>query len=206
MEPWEGLALTATSILLIFSATILGMVRHNVLQNPTICCAALSACSETLSVQLLAYYDPVMGLRTRYIIGVVIFLFVGALRCTAIPDLLNVKPPDCLLRSLALVSYSSFLLFADTTLRTFTHSPENLTPECSEISSLISKAVGMLSWFVILLAALLFYLFLATPDTTYSPLTTAAYNHSIDDDDGSEEIVLAPISKTNIGRWTSLSG
>lgn len=213
MEPWEALALTATSILIIFSATILGMVRHNVLQDPAICCTALSACSETLSVQLKAYYDPVMGLRTRYIIAVVLFFFVGALRCTAIPVLLNFKPPTGSLNFMALVSYSAFLLFSDTTLRTFTHSPENLTPQCSEISSLISQAVGMLSWFIIILAALLFYLFIAMPETSYTPLmTTATYtreDHSIDDnDDGSEDIVLAPLpnSTTRFGRWTSLSG
>ena len=165
MNPWECVGLSASLMLMIFCATIMGMVRHNVLQDPQTCCVENSNCQQTLFAQHAGYYDPVSGLRTRYITAMVIFFLVAALRTTSIPNHLELSLSKNVLVFLALFSYVTFVLFADTALHSFTSSPSNMLPQCSEISVLITDSVRVLSVFILVISFFLFYLFLITiPD------------------------------------------
>lgn len=202
MNPWECVGLSASLMLMIFSATIIGMVRHNVLQNPETCCVKDSSCEETLSSQHMSYYDVIAGLRTRYIIAVVMFLFVAILRTTSIPYHLDFSLSDNVMIFLALVTYAVFVLFADTSLHSFSSSPDTLLPQCSEISTLITSSVRVLSVFLLMVTTLLFYLFLISLPgrneknvIVYNSLgKRGTQNTAIDDefgeDDDGEDIVF----------------
>ena len=93
------------------------------------------------------------------------FFLVAALRTTSIPNHLELSLSKNVLVFLALFSYVTFVLFADTALHSFTSSPSNMLPQCSEISVLITDSVRVLSVFILVISFFLFYLFLITiPD------------------------------------------
>lgn len=162
MHVWEGLSLTVSSLLIGFCAVIVGLVRHNILQNVDVCCEPQTACAELLSNQAHTFYSAFTGLRARYIMAHVFFFTTVALRCFSLPPAVAVLQCNNVLHFLGIFTYTTFLLLADITMWTFTTSPANLLPVCSSVSTFITGTVAVFAWFVIILSALLYYIFILT--------------------------------------------
>ena len=192
MQVCQALSFVIVSIILGFTAAILGLVRHNVLLDPSKCCETSTACSEMLHEQMQAYYDSVTGLRTRYIIAMFFFITSIFLNSVTLNPYISFLQYPAFLSLLALIAYSTLLLFADNTLHTFTKSPEHLLPVCSAISSLITEALEVFSWFVIIMSNILFYAFMVFPKTNEpSPLAMPfILTDEIVDEDEEEDSVF----------------
>jgi len=162
MKIFEGFVSVLVLLLNIFSATIIVLVRYNVILDPIKCCELGTSCSEILNEQHDAYYNQVTGLRTRYILAVVLFFFTFLLRCTSVPYYLGISVPKFILDAAGLVSYTTYLLFADSTIRSFSSSPDILLPVCADVSEILTRAVSVLAWMLICLAILLYYTFTVT--------------------------------------------
>jgi hypothetical protein len=188
MEPWTIVSCVISFVIVFFTALVIGLTRHNVLQDPTTCCLPTleidsneSACSEILDAQLKAYYDPVLGLRTRYIVAIIFFLVsFGIHLYKPVYELISTTKSFHAL--LALISYTTMLLFTDTALRSFTTIPSDTTIECAMISDVIIEAIVVLAWFSLLLSALLFYMYMVA-STSWKNKTVIKYMGEANDEE-----------------------
>lgn len=192
MRVWEGLSLTISSLLIIFCAVIIGLVRHNILQNVDLCCEPETACSEVVSSQAHIFYSPFTGLRARYIISHVFFFMTTALRCFTLPQDIAILQCNAILHFLGIVTFTSFLLLADITVWSFATSPANLLPACSSVSTFITNSIATFAWFVIILSGLLYYIFILTLPIPQKAIAAEflLHNQDVEDEeaDDSEEI------------------
>lgn len=160
MKPWEGVALVCMFTLVLFMSVILGLVHQNVLLDPNTCCEKNTACFEVLSAQKNAFYNPLTGLRSRFIVSLVFFMFTAVLRCTSFVEKLDIYIPQSVIILLALISYTALLLFGDTSFRIFATVQSNLLPVCSASSTIITNAVDILSWMIFIISFVVFFMFM----------------------------------------------
>jgi hypothetical protein len=188
MQVSEGLSLTLSSLLIGFCAAILGLARHNILQNKDLCCEPNTACENVLAEQEHSFYNSFTGLRSRYIMANIFFALTAFLRYYTLPESLAIFQSPCVLYFFALVTYTTFLLFADITAWSFTITPEHLLPECSSVSSFITDTVGIFAWFVITISAILFYFFMLTLKNQQD-FPKFPTQFTLEDDDEDEDVL-----------------
>lgn len=189
MHPCIAISLILSNILVLFSALIVGLVRHNVLMDPVFCCAEKDnhACTESLEIQQDAFYNPVTGLRLRYIIATC-FFFVSILqRSLTLPPMLLWIQHRYLTLFVGLTSFTTMLLFGDTANRFFTTVNYNLIPECDSVSVVLINAINVLSWFVQLISCMIFYLFIVTEESTISSYALPILKLDNESQNGEEE-------------------
>jgi hypothetical protein len=160
MKPFYGIALVLGTVIVAFTAAVLGMIRHNVLLDPTRCCLADTACEEKLKKQLFVYYAPVTGLRTRYIVTIVFFFVAVVLRCFSFPERIKIIQSKFVVVFAALTTYTTLLFFTNTSMLMFTESASFLLPECNAVSTLTTDAIAVLTWFIFIAGVILFYIFI----------------------------------------------
>lgn len=187
MDPWTGVSLALVLIILIFTSLILGLIRHNVLQDPDSCCLPESPCKLVLLQQISAYYAPFIGLRTRYIFATVMFIFITFLRLSPI-TLPAVFQNPTLLAFFALLTYTLQLLFADLTLHNLADTPIGLVEPCSLTSAMLVGAINVLAWFSLILSSLLFFIFMTSQNAVHHYIPVLRFTKNGPDDE--EEVVI----------------
>ena len=195
MEPWTAIGLIISCVLLLTTSLILGLTRENVLQDPNQCCLPNSVCDTLLQQQLDFYYNPTIGLRTRYISSTVFLFTVLILR------LGNIHPLPMqhqgLLALFGLVTYLLQILFADLTLHNLSETPTGLQPSCSIVSAGLLGAIKVLAWFSLILASLLFYLFIVSQNTVHHYVPVLRFTKDVTDDPDEDVIVQRVVFPPN---------
>ena len=187
MDPWAGVSLALVLVILIFTSLILGLTRHNVLQDPELCCLPESPCKLVLLEQINSYYAPLIGLRTRYIFATVMFLFITFLRMSPI-TLPAICQNPTVLAFLALLTFTLQLLFADLTLHNLSDTAIGLVEPCSLTSAMLVGAINVLAWFSLILSGLLFFIFMTSQNAVHHYIPVLRFTKGGPDDE--EEVVV----------------
>ena len=193
MNPWVGISFALALIILIFTSTILGLIRHNVLLNSD-CCVVDSPCAAILDQQKTIYYDPITGLRTRYILATVFLVVTVFLRTPpliiALHWLIVPLQNPIFLALLALMTFTLQLLFADLTLHNLADSPIGLVPSCSITSLILVGAINVLAWFCLILNFGLFFLFIVSQNAVHHYVPVLKFTKNVGEGDDEDEVVF----------------
>lgn len=197
MDPWTGVSLMLSIVLLAFTSTILGLIRHNVLLSSD-CCVENTPCATILEGQSKIYYDPVTGLRTRYILSTVFLIFTVFLRLQLPPLntffcqfwLAPLQNP-LFLALMALFTFTLQLLFADLTLHNLADSPVGLVDSCNITSLMLVGAINVLAWFCLVLNCSLFFLFIVSQNTVHHYIPVLRFTKADTDQDEDEVVMFA---------------
>jgi hypothetical protein len=200
MDPWSSISLAVAFVILIFTSTIVGLIRHNVLL-PETCCLPESPCAAILKSQHDIYYDPVTGLRTRYILATVFLVLTLTLRLMFLPIsfprflncFLEKMQHPIFLALLSLLAFTLQLLFADLTLHNLADSPIGLMPSCNTTSLMLVGAINVLAWFCLVLSCGLFFLFIVSQNTVHHYIPVLRFSKSANDVDDEETVVFGDL-------------
>lgn len=149
------------TVLILLMSLVLGLVRENVLRDPDVCCLRTnhSLCDNLLLAQIDAFYNPATGLKTQYIVSLIFvlstfFFFVTKSKNTVL--VFCQRPAVIVL--VAIVCFLCVSLFNGTSVDTFTVI-DSMQPNCTKISTKITNAIAVYSWFNFILGVALFYAF-----------------------------------------------
>lgn len=162
MDFCGAFGLVLISVIMLFSAIIIGLVRHNVLLDPVTCCAEDTVCKDSLIIQHAAFYSNVTGLRLRYIIATCFLLLNMLQRIFIFPHKLRIFHNSYVTLFMGLTAFTTMLLFGDTANRFFVGATFKMDAACDAVSSILTDAINVLAWLVQILSCILFYLFIVT--------------------------------------------
>ena len=184
-ETAQLVALTLSLVLIAFTSAIFGLIQHRVLMDADSCCVKNTTCAVILKQQHEEFYDRGNGVQTRFIFSILFFIITGCLRFWHLPAWVSCLQNSFVLKLLALVAYTSLMLFVSST-RTFTVSVNDLNKKCA-IQPILA-AIEVLSSFVLVISAVLFYFFMLTPKIAKKNNSLPIFALSEFSDDSEEDI------------------